>query len=112
MQYTKNIQINTWIDKIHELILKQYPKVVITEQPGFRAMNYGLNPGMKAVCCYIICYDQKANLGFPKGLEMKLKFPQLKGTGKMHRHVEITKALMKDLPTIHQLLKLAFEISV
>ena len=109
MQYTLNPEINHWIDEIHEQICKLYPHVVIKEQPGFRAINYGLLPGMNAVRCYIICYDQKANLGFPHGIDFIQSFPNLKGTGKTHRHLEINESLMANPKELKRLLATAFK---
>jgi hypothetical protein len=108
MQYTLNTQINTWIDQIHEQIFKLHPHVLIKEQPGFCSINYGLLPGMKAVRCYIICYDQKANLGFPHGVDLIDTFPYLKGTGKTHRHVEINQTLMENPKELGRLLAFVF----
>ncbi|MGA0097680.1 MAG: hypothetical protein ACO3H6_03805 [Bacilli bacterium] len=109
MQYTLNPQINLWIDQIHEHILKLYPQVVMKEQPGFRSINYGLLPGMKAVRCYIICYDQKANLGLPHEVDLIDTFPYLRGTGKTHRHVEINQKLMDNQKVLIKLLTFAFK---
>ena len=109
MQYTLNPEINHWIDQIHEQIGKLYPNVVIKEQPGFRSINYGLQPGMNAVRCYIICYNQKANLGFPHGVNFIDTFPYLQGTGKTHRHVEINQNLMENQKELIKLLTFAFK---
>lgn len=109
VQYTNNTKINAWIDQIHHLIQKSYPKVVVTEQPGFHSVNYGLLPGMKEVRCYIICYDQKANLGFPHGIDLIQLFPNLKGTGKTHRHLEINESLMANPKELTRLLTTAFK---
>lgn len=109
MQYTHNDKVNRFIDQIHQRILFLFPEVIIHEQPGFRATNYGLASGMKAVKCYIICYDQKANLGFPNGIAMVNNFPQLKGTGKTHRHVEINEQLLANPQALDRLIKQAFQ---
>jgi hypothetical protein len=84
----------------------------MTEQPGFKAMNYGHIPGMKSVFMYIIVYDQKANLGFPQGIHLQTKFPFLKGSGKTHRHVDIDDPqLNKNLDLLIQTALLQFNQS-
>lgn len=66
---------------------------------------------MQDVVCYIICYDQKANLGFPHGATMVNLFQSLKGTGKHHRHVEINDHLMNDLKTLQTLIETALAVA-
>lgn len=110
MQYTKKESINLTIDTLHQLILSIKPKVLVKEQPGFRSTNYLIGNSMKDLVCYIICYDQKANLGFTQGVRLAKKFPELKGTGKSHRHLTIDSELIKDLPSLTKLIQEAFVI--
>ena len=69
--------------------MERFPHAVITEQPGFQSISYGLTAGMQHVKCYLILYKTYTNLGFPHGIELMTSFPFLKGTGKTHRHVKI-----------------------
>ncbi len=110
MQYSKHKTINAWIDTLHQLIMTTIPSVKMQEQPGFRSNNYLLGTSMKDIVCYIICYDEKANLGFSQGVELTKEFPSLKGTGKTHRHITIDETFMKDLPSLTKLIKKAFAI--
>lgn len=110
MQYTKLPTINDMIDELHQLILTLSPTIIMKEQPGFRSNNYMVGPSMKDIFCYIICYDQKANLGFTQGVCLSKKFPSLKGTGKTHRHLAIDSQFIKDLPSLTILIREAFKI--
>lgn len=108
MFYTQNERVNQSIDRIHALIQTLIHPLIITEQVGFKAINYGQTKGMKSVLVYIIVYDQKANLGFPQGVRLQRQFPFLKGTGKTHRHIEIDEALSLEMvkPLIQAVLNL------
>ena len=110
MQYTKVPDINDLIDEIHQLILTLSPTITMKEQPGFRSNNYMVGPSMKDIFCYIICYDQKANLVFTEGVSLSKKFPSLKGTGKTHRHLTIDSTFIKDWPSLTKLIREAFKI--
>ena len=63
---------------------------------------------MKDSVCYIICYNQKANFGFDRGVELQSEFPMLKGTGKFHRHLSINKALLEDHELLISIIKSFF----
>lgn len=80
---------------IHHAIMQRFPHLIITEQPGFRSINYGKKPGMNHVVFYVIMYKNFTNLGFPRGVDLIPTFPFLKGTGKTHRHVTVTQDLRK-----------------
>ena len=111
MQQTLNPQLNQLLVFLQERIIKLIPDVVITEQPGFRATNYGKKPGMNHVACYIICYDQKANLGFPQGIVLQPQFKQLKGTGKTPRHLSINQSLLNQLELLDQIIRAACKLN-
>lgn len=110
MFYTKNPLLNKKIDDIHQRIQQLVDPLIMTEQPGFKSINYGQSPGMKSVLMYIIVYDQKANLGFPHGVLLQTKFPCLKGTGKMHRHLEINEKLT--MKTVEELIKEVLKLKI
>lgn len=111
MQLSNLASLNAIISQLDGIILNTLPKVIRWEQPGYRTNNYGANATMQAVICYLICYDQKANLGFPNGVALTSTFPFLKGTGKHHRHVPITAALLQDNVTLTALLKAAYALN-
>jgi hypothetical protein len=110
MQQSKNPTLNQWILTLHEFILTQHPNLVMWEQSGFHANNYGTSLKMGDVVCYILCYEQKANLGFPQGVLLAKDFHELIGTGKTHRHVEISEALFNDIRTLKALIKAAINL--
>lgn len=110
MEKTKSKEINEYHEAIHQLILEMYPNVNVHIQPGYRSTSYRVGNKMKDTFCYIICYDQHANLGFPNGVKLQREFPFLKGNGKTHRHLEINAELYKDISMLKMVLKRAFEL--
>lgn len=111
MQLTNNNEINTYIHTLHDLIVSTIPNVVLKPLPGYRSNQYSLGTSMKDSVCYIICYDQKANFGFDKGVELQSEFPMLKGAGKFHRHFSINKALLDNRELLISLIKKAFSMT-
>ena len=89
------LQLDDVSKQVHYAIMARYPHAFITEQPGFQSVSYGLKPGMQHVACYIIMYKTYANLGFPRGVDLVSSFPFLKGSGKTHRHITITRETTK-----------------
>lgn len=57
------------------------------------AFSYG--PGYKGMVCVLLPSQKGLKLSFSKGAELANKYPQLTGTGKKTRYVEITKTLLK-----------------
>lgn len=108
MQLTKNQDINAFILQLHDVIMTTITQVVHREIPGFRSNQYGFGTTMNSSVCYIICYDQKANLGFDNGIHLVKDFPLLKGTGKFHRHVAIDATLLNNKTQLSQLILQAF----
>jgi hypothetical protein len=60
---------------------------------------------------YIICYDQKANLGFAQGVHLSKIFPFLEGKGKTHRHIDIMAAQVENTLLMKKLIFAAFEVN-
>lgn len=111
MELTHNTDINSYIHLLHDLIVSTIPNVVMKPLPGYRSNQYSLGTSMKDSVCYIICYDQKANFGFDRGVELQSEFPSLKGTGKFHRHLSISKALLEDRELLISMIKKAFSMT-
>lgn len=109
MTLTKDDHLNQLIQRLDAMVRRNFPKLIQTLQPGFRAINYGIKPGMKHVVFYIIGYDYHANLGFPHGVALTKNFPFLKGTGKKHRHISIDANLFLNLTQLEKLLQAAYE---
>lgn len=108
--YTEDRLTNQRIDQLHQRILSISPLIRHQTQLGFKANNYLIGTSMKDVFCYIICYEKKANVGFPQGIILSEQFPHLKGTGKTHRHLLINEALIEDQKTLIALLHAAFSL--
>jgi hypothetical protein len=109
MQFTQSDSINVLIKQLDERIRTLIPGVQSMDRPGYRSTSYFLSKGMKNEVCYILCYDQKANLGFTSGVRLIRHFPFLKGTGKTHRHVPINDDLLKESTPLNALILKAFE---
>ena len=109
MQFTQSEAINLLIKQLDERIRRLIPHVQSIDRPGFRSTSYFLQSGMHNEVCYIICYDQKANLGFTSGVRFIRHFPFLKGTGKTHRHVPIHDDLLTEATPLNALILKAFE---
>jgi hypothetical protein len=111
MEYTKNTIVNKRIDEIHQWIKEWLPFIQSVDRKGFRSTSYFLQKGMQHERLYIICYDQKANLGFSQGVDLLSRFSFLEGKGKTHRHVDIMDARLQDLTILKSLILAAFDMS-
>lgn len=109
MQFTQSEPINVLIKQLDERIRTLIPGVQSMDRSGYRSMSYFLQSGVQNEVCYILCYDQKANLGFTSGVRLIRHFPFLKGTGKTHRYVPIHDDLLTDSTPLNALILKAFE---
>jgi hypothetical protein len=110
MQYTSDPLVNQRIDEVNQRIHSWIPSIQCVDRKGFRSTSYFLQKGMEHEHVYIICYDQKANLGFSQGIQLLKVFPFLEGKGKTHRHVNIMSAHLDDLTLFKKLIQSAFAI--
>jgi hypothetical protein len=110
MQYTNNQLVNQRIDEVNQWIKQWLPSIQSVDRKGFRSTSYFLQKGMEHERVYIICYDQKANLGFSQGIHLSKVFPFLEGKGKTHRHVDITSDHLKDTQLLKKLTLAAFDL--
>jgi hypothetical protein len=110
MQYTKNKMVNQRIDEVNQWIKQWLPYIQSVDRKGFRSTSYFLQKGMQHERVYIICYDQKANLGFSQGIQLSTVFPFLEGNGKTHRHIDIMAAQLENTLLIKKLILAAFEV--
>jgi hypothetical protein len=108
MKYTKNDIVNKRIDQINQWINEWLPLVQSVDRKGFRSTSYFLEKGMNHERVYIICYDQKANLGFSQGIHLTKMFPFLEGKGKTHRHIDIMSIHLKETQLLKKLILAAF----
>jgi hypothetical protein len=111
MQFTQSETINAQIVQLDQRIRRLIPNVQSVDRPGYRSTSYFLQSGMKHEVCYILCYDQKANLGFTQGITLMSAYPMLKGNGKTHRHVSITEKILSSEFPLDTLLLQAFSIN-
>ena len=73
-----------------------------------RIIGYGVGPRkMSEHFCYIGVFKNHVNLGFYYGRELPDPEGLLRGTGKLLRHVKITKAEDLSNPALRELLKVA-----
>jgi hypothetical protein len=110
MQYTNNQLVNQRIDEVNQWIKQWLPSIQSVDRKGFRSTSYFLQKGMEHERVYIICYDQKANLGFSQGIHLSKVFPFLEGKGKTHRHIDIMAAQLENTSLIKKLILAAFEV--
>jgi hypothetical protein len=111
MQYTKNKMVNQRIDEVNQWIKQWLPSIQAVDRIGFRSTSYFLQKGMQHERVYIICYDQKANLGFAQGVHLSKIFPFLEGKGKTHRHIDIMAAQVENSLLMKKLIFAAFEVN-
>ena len=108
MQYTKNQLVNQRIDEVNQWIKQWLPSIQSVDRKGFRSTSYFLQQGMEHERVYIICYDQKANLGFCQGVHLSKTFSFLEGKGKTHRHIDIMSSHLKEIQLLKKLILDAF----
>jgi len=81
----------------------------VTEQPdesaGIIGFNYGA--GYKGLICIIIPSKKGIKLGFYKGSQLPDPHQLLKGSGKVHRYVEINSRQAIHTPALSELLSRA-----
>jgi hypothetical protein len=105
MQLTQSESVNALIQQLDKRIRTLIPGVKSIDRPGYRSTSYFLQSGMQNEVCYILCYDQKANLGFAHGVTLLPRYPLLQGNGKTHRHLLLTPAIFEpSFPLIDLLL--------
>jgi hypothetical protein len=110
MQYTKNTIVNQRINQVDQWIKEWIPSIQSVDRKGFRSTSYFLEKGMEHERAYMICYDQKANLGFSQGIHLAKMFPFLQGKGKTHRHIDIMSLQIENTQLLKQLILAAFEV--
>jgi hypothetical protein len=90
------------------LIQSVYPAVVEVPWPKQRVIGYGVGPKkMSEHFCYISVSGDHINIGFMYGAELPDPENLLGGTGKLLRHVRITRLEELDNPLLRKLLEVA-----
>ena len=91
-----------------DLIRSVYPAVVEVPWPKQRVIGYGVGPKkMSEHFCYISVSKDHVNLGFMYGAELPDPQKLLEGSGKLLRHVRITKPEQLAQPALRELLMVA-----
>jgi hypothetical protein len=90
------------------LIESVYPAVVEVPWPKQRVIGYGVGPKkMSEHFCYISVSENHINVGFMYGAELPDPHKLLEGSGKLLRHVRITRREELENPVLRELLKVA-----
>ena len=80
------------------------PDVVEVVWPKQNIASYGVGPKkMSEHFCYIALLEKRINLGFYYGADLDDPTHLLDGTGKLLRHIKITRSEQLDDPALHQL---------
>lgn len=72
-----------------EFVLSQLPGVTEEVDISANLLGYGYGPGYKNMVCTIIASKTMMKIGLYKGTELPDPTCLLKGTGKMHKYIEI-----------------------
>jgi hypothetical protein len=94
--------------RTRELIREVYPTVVEVPWPRQRIAGYGVGPKkLTEHFCYISMHKDHVDLGFNYGSELPDPEGLLEGTGKLFRHIKITKPEDLERPAVRLLLEAA-----
>lgn len=94
--------------RARELIREVLPSVVEVPWPRQRIVGYGVGPKkMSEHFCYISMHKGHVDLGFNYGSELPDPEGLLEGTGKLFRHIKITKPEELAHPAVRRLLEAA-----
>jgi hypothetical protein len=75
---------------VREFLLQELKDIIEYPDSSANIIGYGYGPGYKETICTIIPSKKGIKLGFYKGSKLPDPKKLLTGTGKVHRHVEIT----------------------
>ena len=95
-------------ERARMLIQDVYPAVVEVPWPKQRVIGYGVGPKkMSEHFCYISVSRDHINLGFMYGAELPDPEQLLEGSGKLLRHVRITRLEQLSNPALRELVRVA-----
>ena len=95
-----------------ELILKIMPDTIELIDPSANLIAYGLDRGYKGLVCGITLFQVHINIMLAQGASLPDPQGLLKGTGKLARHIKVTKLTDLDDPGVRVLLQDAYQRKV
>lgn len=78
--------------QLREFLLQQLKNITEYADPAANVVGYGYGPGYKDLICTMIPSKKGIKLGLYKGTALPDPAHLLKGTGKVHKYVEILSA--------------------
>jgi hypothetical protein len=90
-----------------ELVTHVVPKATETLDRSARCIGYGFGPGYKGMICSLILSKSGVKIGIARGTELPDPAGLLKGSGKVHRHVQLSEVSDVRNPGLKALLKAA-----
>ena len=97
--------VQTLAGATHDLIVATLPKIEVMYDNSANVVGYGFGPGYKNLICTIILSRKGVKLGIFRGAELEDPYAILKGSGKVHRYVELTALSDLKKPGVRPLLK-------
>jgi hypothetical protein len=91
--------------QLREFLLGQLENIIEYPDAAANIIGYGYGPGYKSLVCTIIPSKKGIKLGFYKGSELPDPCNILRGSGKVHRYVEIESGDDLNKPAIRKLVK-------
>jgi hypothetical protein len=95
--------------KAREVILSVMPDATEKVYPGWKVIQYGTGPDMKAVFAAISPQRERVNLGLANGVDLEDPDGLLEGDGKAIRHVKLTSPEAASAPAIRELVRGALQ---
>jgi hypothetical protein len=95
--------------QLREFLLKELKQIIEYPDGPANIIGYGYGPGYKTLVCTIIPSKKGIKLGFYKGSELPDPQKLLRGSGKVHRYVEIESENDIKNPAIKKLLSEALK---
>jgi hypothetical protein len=89
------------------LLNRAIPGAEETLDESARIIGYGYGPGYKGVVCTLILSRTGVKLGIVRGSELSDPKQLMRGSGKIHRHVQLQKIADLKRPGLASLLKAA-----
>jgi hypothetical protein len=90
------------------LIRRLLPKVKETVDASAPVIGFGYGPGYRGTVCTLILSKSGVKLGLARGSELDDPRGLLRGTGKVHKHVQLHSAADLRQPALHQLILAAY----
>ncbi len=100
-------EIQSLAGAVHDLIMATLPKIEITVDKSANVIGFGFGPGYNDMICTIILSRKGVKIGIVRGAELPDPNALLKGSGKVHRYVELTSLSDLKKPGLRPLLKTA-----